>query len=180
MNGLRILVHGPSGGGCSTVGRALAGRLKSQHFDGDDFYWVPTDPPFRHKRAVPLRHQLMRELFLPRPDWVLSGSIASWDGPIVPRLTHVFRLQVSTGVLRQRLIEREAVRHGVDEKSVLAIDETRELIEWAEGYNDGMRSGRTLTRHQVWENALAQPVFVLDGERSVAEIVSDIIAMLDH
>ena len=55
----RLHVFGPSGAGTSTLGRTLAECLASQHFDTDDFYWVPTDPPFRDKRPIPERRGLM-------------------------------------------------------------------------------------------------------------------------
>jgi hypothetical protein len=44
----RLCVHifGASGAGTSTLGRALGERLALAHLDTDDFFWMPTDPPF--------------------------------------------------------------------------------------------------------------------------------------
>jgi hypothetical protein len=77
----RIHVLGASGAGTSTLARGLASALDSQAFDTDDFYWTPTDPPFTEKRPVAERLALMEALFLPRRDWVLSGSFTSWGAP---------------------------------------------------------------------------------------------------
>jgi Shikimate kinase len=41
----RIHILGASGSGTTTLGRALAERLQYPHFDTDDSFWVPTDPP---------------------------------------------------------------------------------------------------------------------------------------
>ena len=43
----RIHITGASGFGVSTLGGALAARLGCAHLDTDDFYWLPTDPPYR-------------------------------------------------------------------------------------------------------------------------------------
>ena len=83
----RIHIFGPSGAGTSTLGRVLACRLETQHFDTDDFYWEPSDPPFRTKRTIAERRTLMQAAFLPRSDWVLSGSLDSWSDGIADRFT---------------------------------------------------------------------------------------------
>ena len=41
----RIHILGASGSGTTTLGRALAARLQCPHFDTDDCFWLPTDPP---------------------------------------------------------------------------------------------------------------------------------------
>ena len=71
----RVHIMGASGAGVTTLGRALADALGLPHHDTDDYYWQPTDPPYREKRDIPDRLRLMHELFLPRPSWVLSGSL---------------------------------------------------------------------------------------------------------
>ncbi|WP_236638592.1 winged helix-turn-helix domain-containing protein [Mangrovicoccus ximenensis] len=103
-------IFGPAGSGTSTLGRALAGALASQHFDTDDFYWLPTDPPFTRKRPVDERLALMEAVFLPRRDWVLSGSVESWGMPIAPRVTMAIHLSLEPELRRSRLERREALR----------------------------------------------------------------------
>ena len=81
----RLHIMGASGAGVTTLGRALADTLGLPHHDTDDYYWRPTDPPYRETRSIPDRLRLMHELFLPRPSWVLSGSL-----DFVGRSDHLF------------------------------------------------------------------------------------------
>jgi adenylate kinase family enzyme len=102
----RIHITGASGTGTSTLARAIAPELKTQAFDTDDFYWTPSDPPFVKKRGLAERLRFMDEMFLPRRDWVLSGSLVSWGDPVIPRLTHVIFLTLAPGPRLARLRAR--------------------------------------------------------------------------
>jgi hypothetical protein len=57
--------------------------LAIPHHDADDYFWRPTIPPYREKREIAERLRLMREVFVPRADWVLSGLLDGW-GPLIP------------------------------------------------------------------------------------------------
>ena len=83
MRSRRIHVMGASGAGVTTLGRALADALALPHHDSDDYFWLPTTPPYRQQRDIAERLRLMEDVFLPRADWVLSGSLASWSDPIM-------------------------------------------------------------------------------------------------
>jgi len=48
---LRIYITGASCAGVTTLGHTLASLLGLSHLDVDDFYWLPTNPPFTTKRA---------------------------------------------------------------------------------------------------------------------------------
>ena len=50
-----IHVTGASGSGVTTLARALAERLSVAHLDTDDFYWLPSDPPYQQKREIASR-----------------------------------------------------------------------------------------------------------------------------
>mgnify|MGYP007077457594 CR=1 FL=1 len=41
------------------IGAAVAARLDIPHHDTDDFYWEPTDPPYRTARPVAERLALL-------------------------------------------------------------------------------------------------------------------------
>jgi hypothetical protein len=72
-------VTGASGAGVTTLGATLAGALSVPHLDTDDFYWLPSDPPFRHKREIPERLRLLDEALDRAPrGFVLSGSLDGW------------------------------------------------------------------------------------------------------
>ena len=78
MKTCRIHITGASGSGTTTLGRALADRLGVPQHDSDDYYWLPTNPPYREKRPAAERITLMESMFLGRSDWILSGSVGGW------------------------------------------------------------------------------------------------------
>jgi adenylate kinase family enzyme len=57
----RLHILGASGSGITTLGRALAERLQYPHVDTDDYFWLPTEPPFTHQRARTERQQLLMD-----------------------------------------------------------------------------------------------------------------------
>ncbi|PRY22645.1 hypothetical protein CLV78_106186 [Aliiruegeria haliotis] len=176
MAGHRIHVFGASGAGTTTLGRALATALETQHFDTDDFYWVPTDPPFRQKRSPEVRLRLMEDLFLPRRDWVLSGSIDSWSEGIDHRFTLAIFLVLDTETRLRRLRLREGWRL----QDPAERPEMEAFLDWAAAYEDGLLPGRNRARHLAWADTLGCPVMTLDSTGPVARLVDDVLATLDQ
>jgi len=74
---------GASGTGTTTLARALADHWAVPHADADDYFWVPSTPPYLDKRPEDERLALMRSVFVPRDAWVLSGSMLGWGENIV-------------------------------------------------------------------------------------------------
>lgn len=178
--GHRIHIFGPSGAGTSTLGRALSTALASQHFDADDFYWRPSDPPFKDKRPVQERIALMENVFLPRRDWILSGSIDRWAGDAVSRFTLAIRLTLDRHVRRSRLEYREAHRCGCTRGWGEPICVTcAGFLSWADGYESGDRPGRSLSRDLAFARSLKCPVLVLDTSEDVATLVRRVLLQLD-
>jgi len=68
---------GASGSGTTTLARALADHWSVPHADADDYFWLPSDPPYVEKRPESDRLALMRSVFVPREAWVLSGSMGA-------------------------------------------------------------------------------------------------------
>ncbi|WP_368186951.1 hypothetical protein [Aestuariibius sp. HNIBRBA575] len=177
----RIHIFGPSGSGCSTLGRALATHIATQHFDADDFYFQPSDPPFQTRRPVEDRYRLMQDVFVPRSDWVLSGSVDSWDGVVRDRFTHVFRLELDKDIRHARLVNRDQRRHGAAVQPGGAMyQQSQDFLKWADGYEAGDRPGRSLARHKTWEQTLNCPVHVLNSEQPLAMMVSEVLMHLDR
>ena len=83
MQRCKLHVLGASGSGTSTLARALADHWSVPHADADDYFWVPSDPPYVEKRDADARVSLMREVFVPREAWVLSGSMVGWGEAVV-------------------------------------------------------------------------------------------------
>lgn len=179
MAGHRLHIFGASGSGTSALGRALAEALASQHFDTDDFYWYPTEPPFREKRSVPDRRALMEQVFLPRRDWILSGSLDSWSEGVEHRFTFAVWLELDAAIRMERLREREDRRLQVSgPPTAQERDEARAFLDWAAGYDDGLQPGRNRSRHEAWASQLDCPVMRLNSappvEEQVAMVLSEI------
>lgn len=180
MPARRIHVIGGSGSGTTTLARALATALGTSAHDADDYFWLPTDPPYRHRRDATDRLRLAREMFEPRDSWVLSGSLDGWGDALIPRFELVVLLEVATPVRLSRLRDRESRRFGAVATAPggWRHEETEDFIEWASHYDDGTREGRTRARHEAWVAALPCPVLRLDGVRPLDELVADCLAAI--
>jgi adenylate kinase family enzyme len=176
MRTRRIHVMGASGSGVTSLGRALADVLALPHHDSDDYFWMPTTPPYRQQREVSERLPLMEAMFLPRADWVLSGSLAGWGDPIMAKFDLVVFLRTPPEIRLTRLRAREATHFGADvvAQGGWRHDETEAFIEWASHYEDGGREGRTLEKHLAWLAKLPCPLLRLDGSRPLPDLVAEV------
>jgi adenylate kinase family enzyme len=177
MPHLRAHITGASGTGVTTLGRTLAIRTAHPHFDADDFYWLPTNPPFEQKRDPAERLRLVHELFAGRPDWILSGSLDGWGDSLVPLFDLVVFLEAPTEVRLARLRARETRHFGA-----AAVGpggprhrEFEEFIEWASHYEDGTREGRSRARHEAWLAKLPCRVLRLDSSAPVDALVDRVM-----
>lgn len=172
----RVAITGPPGGGVTTLGRALAGRIGAVHIDTDDHYWVATDPPYRERREIPER---LRRIFAEQARtgrWVLSGTLDGWAAPAAAEAELVLFLEVPTQVRLERLRRRESLRFGDMLLPGGAMHEIhRDFIEWAAHYDDGTQPGRSRPRHEKWLAGLDVPVLRLDGLRPVEALVAEIL-----
>ena len=180
MKTRRIHITGASGAGTTTLGRALADRLGVPHHDSDDFYWVPTNPPYREVRPAAERFTLMESMFLGRSDWVLSGSVEGWAEAIAPLFDFIVFLSVPAELRLARLRDRETRRFGLEAVSPggWRHAETEDFIEWASHYDDGSREGRSRQRHEAWLKTQRCPLLRLDGDRPAAGLVEDVLRAL--
>lgn len=177
---IRLLVLGASGTGTSTLARGLASVLATQSFDTDDFFWVPTDPPYRKVRPVAERLRLAEEMFLPRRDWILGGSAMGWSIPVVARLTHVVFLTLDPVLRQERLKQRELQRYGnaLPEAGEIA-EQYESFMKWAAGYDDPDFSGRNIQKHRDWLATLDVPVLELDTAVDPQDLIGAAIDGLD-
>ncbi len=173
----RIHVTGASGSGVTTLGRALADIYGVPHHDTDDYYWLPTDPPYRTKRDVSDRLRLMHELFVPRSGWVLSGSLMNWAQEIEPCFDAVIFVATPTDIRLARIRRREVRRYGADALSVghENHDASEAFLEWAARYDDPEFEGRSRARHEAWMATLACPVIRVSGDQPTNQMVDRIV-----
>jgi hypothetical protein len=162
-----VHVTGASGAGTSTLARALADHWSVPHADVDDYFWVPTDPPYRDKRPEADRVTLMRRVFAPREAWVLSGSMLGWGEGIVAECDAVVFLTLDAEERLRRLEAREAVRQQGWDADPAAW---AAFLDWARGYDDPSFDGRSRVAHEAWLAGLSQPVLRLDSARPREEL----------
>ncbi|RYP87053.1 hypothetical protein EKO23_07190 [Nocardioides guangzhouensis] len=173
MRRCRLHVTGASGTGTTTLGRALADAWSVPHADADDYFWLPTDPPYADQRSVPERVALMEQLFAPRPAWVLSGTMISWGSSVVARCDAVVFLTLDPKERLRRLEARER-----NQRASRSVDETAlgDFLAWARGYDDPAFDGRSRVRHEEWLATLACPVLRLDTARPPERLRDAVLA----
>lgn len=179
MTPRRVHLTGASGVGTTTLGRALASAWSVPHADTDDYYWVPTTPPYTTPREPAERLRLMRELFLARDAWVLSGSLSGWGNPVLEHVDLVVFMSLDPNLRLARLREREARRYGprIEHGGDLE-DAHREFMAWASRYEDPEFSGRSRATHERWLSTVPCAVLRLDAARPVEALVAEIDGVL--
>lgn len=173
MQRSRILVMGASGSGTTTLARALADRWAAPHADADDYFWLPTRPPYTRTRPVADRVALMEALFVPREAWVLSGSLLGWGDSVVSQCDAVVFLTLDPVERMRRLEAREAVRRAGQEVDRAAWEEFR---NWARRYDDPTFTGRSRAVHEAWLESLDTPVLRLDSALPGPQLVEAVLA----
>jgi adenylate kinase family enzyme len=153
----RVLITGASGSGTTTFGRALALHWGCSFYDTDDYYWLPTDPPFRRKQDRATRAARLLQALRDAPTTVLAGSILNWGLELEDSLSLIVFLTVPAQIRVARLREREMQRFGRADPAFLA---------WATQYDEGTVEGRSLSRHEAWLTKRSCPVLRIDGDTS--------------
>ena len=172
----RLHITGASGTGTTTLGRALANALSAPHADTDDYFWVPSTPPYTTKREPEERLELMHRMFVPRDRWVLSGSLMGWGDPLIPYFDTVVFLVLDAGERLARLHRRERLRYGSSIDAGGASHRAHQaFIEWAASYDDADFDGRSRVRHERWLAGLPCPVLWLDSSRPVPDLCDDVL-----
>jgi adenylate kinase family enzyme len=165
----RIHIVGASGSGTTSLAAALAARHGHRHLDTDDFFWLPSDPPFQTRRPRDARLTLLRAAVAESRGWVLSGSLCGWGDPLIPDFQLVIFVAVPATARMERLRARELKRHG---HAALApggkLHEAHvAFLEWAARYDHGDLSERSRMLHDAWLAALPCPVVHLEGDRAI-------------
>jgi adenylate kinase family enzyme len=174
----RIHVVGASGSGTTSLASALAARHGHRHWDTDDFYWRPTDPPYRQPRPREERLAMLRIALGESASWVLSGSLCGWGDALIPEFELVVFLIVPTEVRLARLRARELERYG--HEAIAPGGDLHqshlEFLDWAGRYDAGGLEMRSRALHEAWLRTLPGRVLRLEGDRSVAEQVAQVEA----
>ena len=159
---MRVLIIGASGSGTTTLGREVAGIKGWDFLDADEYYWVPTDPPYMEKRDHAKRVSMILNDLSFCSNAVVSGSIMNWGSELEDSFDLVVFLYLDTKIRVERVQNRELERFGsVDPK----------FIEWLSEYDTGPSEGRSLVRHNDWLSNRKCKVVRIEGDLSVQERV---------
>jgi adenylate kinase family enzyme len=168
----RIHILGASGSGTTTLGRVLAERLHCPHFDTDDYFWLPTDPPFREPRPLAERQKLLMDDLAAYNSWVISGSLCGWGDSAVPLFDLVVFLWIPQDVRLERLRRREMMRYG---KRIMPggdmYEQSQAFLAWAASYDEGDLTIRSRRRHDQWLSTLPCPIVYREREYTIEEHV---------
>lgn len=179
MTNTRLYIFGASGSGTTTLGRAIAHKWAVPSYDVDNVYWLPTNPPYITKRAIPERIHILNEQ-LANDEWVLSGSLCGWGDMFRLRFTHVVFLRLDNTIRLERLRQRERERYGnrIDPGGDMrTIHE--DFMAWCNLYETAGMEVRSLFLHRAWLAALLCPVLELRSEQPVEHLIGEIEEWLD-
>ena len=173
---VRLHIMGASGSGTTTLGAVLAARLGVDHLDSDDFYWMPTDPPYTTPRPIEARIDLLHERARPDHGWILTGSALKWGVSVEPLYQLIVFLQLDPAVRMGRIRAREIERYGarIEPGGDMAV-KSREFLEWAESYDAAGPERRSLAAHEAWLVTQTAPILRLNSLGSVTELADAIL-----
>ena len=167
-----IHILGPSGSGTTTIGKKLSEEYNLAHFDADNYFWKPTEPPYQHLRSIAERRRLLKKDLAKESGWVISGSFCGWGDIFMEEFDLVIYLWSPINVRLQRLKSREQQRFG---SAVLPggkmFERHQKFLDSAARYDYDRTEIRNKRTHEEWMQKLECPVLKIEGEKSVAEIM---------
>lgn len=175
---MRIYITGASCAGVTTLGQNLAALRAVPQVDVDDFYWMPTDPPFTTKRPAHERVSMIQQA-LGNKSWVLTGSCMAWGDTLIAHTDLIVFVATPTPVRLERLAAREKALFGTRIAPGGDMHQIHEAFrEWAAQYDDPNFEGRNRGWHEAWLSKQATPVLRIDGAKSAEDMVGEVIQAL--
>ena len=163
-----IHILGASGSGTTTLGKYISNRLGYFFMDTDDYFWMPTNPPYTIKRDIAQRLVLMKNDIAKWKKVVIAGSLVDWGDELIPLFTLVIRMETEAKVRIERLKKREEERFGKRiEPGGDMYEHHQEFIRWASAYDNGGLNMRSKAKHDEWQKLLLCPLIRLDGSDSL-------------
>lgn len=174
-----IHIFGAAGSGTSTLGRYVSENSGYFFMDTDDYFWLPTDPPFTQKREKTSRIALMKADIFKHQKVVISGSLSGWGDELIPFFTIAVRLHVDTNIRIERIKNRERQRFNsrIDIGGDMH-EQHCDFLEWAAAYDFGGASMRSKTEHDLWQKKLSCKKIDLDGTHALEDNFKNIAAII--
>jgi len=175
----RIHILGASGSGTTTLAKELSKELNYKHFDTDDFFWVKTDPPYKHKTEVDERINEMNYCLERTERWILSGSLCGWGDVFIPYFDLVIFLHIPEAVRMKRLLEREKKRYGKEiDRDGKMYESHLVFMDWASKYDSGGLDIRSKQLHYQWLDNLKCKVLKIEDDIELDEKVKMVMELI--
>ncbi|MEZ0368412.1 MAG: AAA family ATPase [Candidatus Sericytochromatia bacterium] len=175
----QINIIGASGTGKTTLATGLAKTLACPHFDSDDYFHLPTEPPFQAQRSPDDRLRMLVSDLGPYTDWVFSGSVIGWGSH--PRLSFslIVFLYLEPEIRLDRLRQREQTRFG---KRLAPGGDMHQdhldFMEWTADYDSGRAAINNIKLHSDWLDRQSCTVLRLSEPLSTEAQIEGILAVL--
>lgn len=175
-----IIIFGSPGSGTTTLGREVSLRLGFKHFDLDDYLWLKdSDLPFTATRPRKELTKLLMEDISKFPNFVMSGSMDSYNEPFVPLFDLAVLNSAPVELSIERINKREFSRFG---SRILPGGDMYEnhmkFLDLVRHYDfDGSPCRKV---HEQWAKSLPCRVLYTDGSASVDENTMRIIAAINR
>lgn len=170
-----IHIFGASGSGTSTLGEAIEQQYGYKWLDTDNYFWLPTNPPFVQSRPYEERVKLLQDDIIKYQKCVISGSICKWGDIFMPLFDLALYIDTPTEIRIERLRRREYARFG--ERILEGGDmysAHKDFIEWAKNYDTAFPPARCRATHEEWIKKLTCPILRLDGTKPVENLLFEI------
>lgn len=167
-----IHILGAAGSGTTTLGREIESIYNFTHLDVDDYFWLPTNPPFTTKRAIEERIELLKKDILNTDKCVVTGSLCKWGDSLIPYFDLVIEIETPTDVRIERIKKREYKRFG---SRILENGDMfqghQDFLEWAKGYDTGDVNTRSKALHDLWLKRIGCKKVTIDGTKPLEETI---------
>jgi adenylate kinase family enzyme len=164
-----INIIGASGVGKTTLGLTLANHFGIPFFDTDNYYHVPTDPPYQIQRSPEEKSRLLAQ-DLQYPSWVLGGSVRGWPYYPVYDFSLMVFVYLPPEIRLKRLKAREQQRFGSRLEPGGDMASTHEeFMVWAAGYDTNADIATTLALQEEYLKTLTCPILRLEGVATTDE-----------
>ncbi|WP_374952002.1 shikimate kinase [Mucilaginibacter sp.] len=178
---MKIHIMGASCAGSTTLGKALAEKLRCPYYDTDDYFWMPADIPYTLRRDPAERTAALKHDVHKQTDCVVGGSLISWGDDWKRMFDLVVFLYLPASIRLARLKSRELERYG----EAIYTDPVRmklyeDFIAWASEYDNRAFAGRNIQVHEDWFGAVACPVLQIRGDQTVAERLDLVLAAINN
>ena len=166
---MNVLITGASGSGTTTLANYVAAQLGWNAVDTDDYFWLPTQPPFTERRDPDERRELYLAELATSTNNVVSGSLTNWGPEVEDDFDAIVFLYLASDIRVARIEQREIERYGRADPAFLT---------WAASYDNKPSEGRSLEKHNRWLAQRSCPILRLEGDLTVEQRYQQLLTFM--